>query len=181
MGNTKSNRSSLEMKRLEEITGIPRQTFIDMHENIKRKSGTEGGTVLVSRADARHEINQTGVGYNNQKQVDAAFGFFEENGNFTTEELFSIIVMLAETMDGVNRLSYVVDTHNPKGADSENVSRKYGQRILECITEFYGIKNADKPEHVWVALCGGTDKAKVTREHFVKYVTSTDPYQDFLI
>ncbi|CAF1614142.1 unnamed protein product, partial [Adineta ricciae] len=39
----------------------------------------------------------------------------------------------------------------------------------------------DQPEEVWLEICGGTDKAKVTREEFVKYMTSNDPYQDFLV
>ena len=49
MGNSKSTGSFLEMKRLEEVTGIPRQQFIDMHEETKRKSGDEK-LVLVDRS-----------------------------------------------------------------------------------------------------------------------------------
>lgn len=180
MGNSNSNRTSLEMKRLEDITGIKRQKFVDMHEESKRKQGSDN-PVLVSRADCRHFINQMGVGFDNQKQVDVSLGIFEEDGKLSTEQLFSCVVMLSETMDGAARLAYVIDTHNPKGADHENVSRKYGQKIIQCINDFYGIRKVDQPEEVWLEICGGTDKAKVTREEFVKYMTSNDPYQDFLV
>ncbi len=180
MGNSKSSRPSLEMKRLEEITGITRQQFVTMHDDSKRKHGSDN-PVLVSRADCRHFINQIGVGAYNQKQVDAAFGFFERDGKMTTEELFSCVAMLSETMDGVDRLSYVIDTHNPKGADHDTISRKYGQKILQCLNEFFGITKAAEPGQVWIKLCGGTDEAKVTREKFITYVSKTAPYKDFLV
>lgn len=180
MGTSQSCRSSLEMKRLEEITGINRQLFVTMHDDSKKKHGSDN-PVLVSRVDCRHFINQIGVGQYNQEQVDAAFKFFERDGKMTTEELFSCVAMLSDTMDGADRLTYVVDTHNPKGADHQYMSRKYSQKVLQCITEFYGIKKAPEPAQVWIQLCGGTDEAKVTREKFVKYVCSTAPYKDFLV
>jgi len=180
MGNSKSTGSLLEMKRLEEITGIPRQRFIDMHEETKRKSEDEK-VVLVDRTDFRHFINQVGVGAYNQREVDCAFQFFERDGKMTTEELFSCVVMLSETMDGVERLTYLINTHNPKGADQNIISRKYGQKILQCINEFYGIKKAPEPEQVWIKICGGNDDARVTREKFVKYVSSTAPFKDYLV
>jgi hypothetical protein len=181
MGNSKSTGSFLEMKRLEEVTGIPRQKFIDMHEECKRKSGSEGNTVLVDRADCRHFINQAGVGANNQREVDAAFGFFENDGKMSTEELFSCAVILSETMDGAQRLAYVIDIHNPKGADQNAMLRKYGQKVLQCINEFFPIKKPEDPEQVWIKICGGTNAARVTREKFIAYLCSHDPYQDFLV
>ncbi len=122
-----------------------------------------------------------GVGANNQKEVDCAFRFFERNGQMTTEELFSCVVMLSDTMDGVSRLIYLIDIHNPKGSDQNLISRKYGQKILQCISEFYGIKKAAEPEQVWVEICGGNDESKVTREQFVNYLSSTAPYKDYLV
>jgi hypothetical protein len=180
MGNSKSTASFLEMKRLEEVTGIPRQKFIDMHEESKRKNGGDT-TVLVDRSDFRHFINQVGVGAFNQKEVDSAFRFFEHDGKMTTEELFSCVVMLSETMDGVARLNYIIDTHNPKGPDQNIISRKYGQKLLQCLNEFYVIKKAAEPEQVWIQICGGKDEARITREKFVKYVSSTAPYKDYLV
>jgi hypothetical protein len=180
MGNSKSSGSFLEMKRLEEVTGIPRQQFINMHEDTKRKNGGDN-VVLVDRSDFRHFINQVGVGAFNQKDVDCAFRFFERDGKMTTEELFSCVVMLSETMDGIERLNYIIDTHNPKGADQNIISRKYGQKVLQCINEFYGIKKAAEPEQVWMQICGGNNDPRVTREQFVKYISSNAPYQDYLV
>jgi hypothetical protein len=181
MGNSGSAGAFLEMKRLEEVTGIPRQKFVDMHEECKRKNGAEGNKVFVNRSDCRHFINQAGIGANNQREVDAAFGFFENDGKMTTEELFSCAVMLSETMDGPQRLKYLIDIHNPKGADQNIMLRKYGQKVLQCINEFFNIKKAAEPEQVWTQICGGNNAPRVTREKFIQYVSSTAPYRDFVV
>ncbi|CAF0721306.1 unnamed protein product [Rotaria sp. Silwood1] len=180
MGNSKSTRKFLELRRLEEITGIPRQKFSNLHDEYKRKSADEN-EVLVDRSDCRHFINQVGVGANNQRLVDTAFEFFLCDGKMTTEQLFSCVVMLSETMDGVDRLTYVIDTHNPKGADENIITRKYGRKILKCINEFFDIKKASPPAQVWIQVCGGTDNPEVTRDQFIKYVSITSPYRDFLV
>jgi hypothetical protein len=180
MGTGKSTGRLLEMKRLEDATGIPRQKFVDMHEETKKLSENEKH-VCVDRAAYRHFINQVGVGAFNQREVDCAFKIFEHDGKMTTEELFSCVVMLSETMDGAQRLTYLVDIHNPKGSDQNVVSRKYGQRLIQCINEFFPIKNPKEPEQIWIQICGGKNDAKTTREKFVEYFTSKDPYQDFLV
>jgi hypothetical protein len=180
MGNGKSSGSLLEMKRLEDVTGIPRQKFVDMHEDTKRQSANEK-EVFVDRTAFRHFINQVGVGAYNQREVDCAFQIFEHDGKMSTEELFSCVVMLSETMDGIQRLIYLIDIHNPKGSDQNVISRKYGQKILQCLNDFFGIKKVPEPEQVWIQICGGNNDAKTTREKFVKYVSSKAPYQDFLV
>lgn len=180
MGNSGSSSALLEMRRLEEVTGIPRQKFVDMHEETKRRSGNEK-EVLVDRTAFRHFINQVGVGADNQKQVDCAFRFFDRDGKMNTEELFSCVVMLSDTMDGVQRLIYLIDINNPKGSDQNIISRKYGQKLVQCLNEFYAFKNAPEPEQVWTRICGGNNDAKTTREKFVQYISSTAPYQDFLV
>lgn len=180
MGNSKSSSALLEMKRLEDVTGIPRQKFVEIHEETKHQNG-DAKEVLVDRAASRHFINQVGVGFDNQRQVDCAFRCFDRDGKMTTEDLFSCVVMLSDTMDGVQRLIYLIDINNPKGADQNIISRKYGHKLLQCLNEFYALKNVPELEQVWTAICGGKNDAKTTREKFVKYVSSTDPYQDFLV
>ncbi|CAF3305888.1 unnamed protein product [Rotaria socialis] len=180
MGNSKSTRKFLELKHLEEITGINRQEFSKIHEEMKRKNGDED-VVLIDRSDCRHFINRVGVGAYNQKQVDSAFEIFLRDGKMTSEQLFSCVVMLSETMDGVARLTYVVDTHNPKGANETIITRKYGQRILKYVAEFYDIKKAAEPAQVWTQICGENDPTQVTRDEFIKYISTTAPYKDFLI
>ncbi|CAF1216660.1 unnamed protein product [Rotaria sordida] len=180
MGNSKSTRKFLELRRLEEITGIPRQQFSNLHDEFKRKSADEN-EVLVDRSDCRHFINQVGVGAYNQKLVDNAFGFFLYDGKMTTEQLFSCVVMLSETMDGIERLTYVIDTHNPKGADENMITRRYGRKILKHINEFFDIKKTAPPAQIWIQMCGGTDKEELTRDQFIKYVSTTAPYRDFLV
>lgn len=180
MGNSGSTNSFLEMRRLEETTGIQRQKFVDFHEEVKRQPDNEKD-LLVDRAACRHFINQVGVGADNQRQVDCAFRFFDRDGKINTEELFSCVVMLSDTMDGVQRLIYLIDIHNPKGLDQNIISRKYGQKLIQCLNEFFAIRNAAEPAEVWTKMCGGTNAAKITREKFVKYVSSTAPYQDFLV
>jgi hypothetical protein len=181
MGNSESAGSFLQMSRLEEVTGIKRQEFINIHDESKRKNGEKGNAIFIDRSDGRHFINQMGVGANNQREVDCAFRFFERDGKLTTEELFSCVVMLSDTMDGVKRLNYLIDIHNPKGSDQNKISREYGLKLLQCMNEFFAIKKFAEPEQVWIQICKGKDDAKTTREKFVKYVSSTDPYQDFLV
>ena len=180
MGNSGSSNSFLEMRRLEESTGIPRQKFVDLHEETKRQPGNEKD-VLLDRAACRHFINQVGVGADNQRQVDCAFRFFDRDGKMSTEALFSCVVMLSDTMDGVQRLIYLIDINNPKGSDQNIISRKYGQKLIQCLNEFFAVKTPSELAQVWIKMCGGTNDAKITREKFVKYVSSTAPYQDFLV
>lgn len=182
MGNTRSSRKFLELKRLEEITGIPRNNFSQIHDEFKRKNeDPDEKEVIIDKTDCRHFLNNIGVGADNLKQVDAAFDIFLEDGQMSSEELFSCVVMLSDTMDGVARFQYVVDTHNPKGPDENVITRKYGLKVLRCLKKFFDIKNAPEPAKFWAEMVGENDPKEVTRDQFIKYVSTHAPYQDFLV
>ena len=156
---------------LQRISGISSNQLPQLQQTFLRAAGPDG---LINRNEFGRIYRELNIGSNDEGSIDRAFRAFDtdHSGQLSFDEFLSATVMLNNKTNTRDRVSYLIDSHNPAGVNHTFITPDYGRQIVRNMNQFYGT-NANFDD-VWSKL--NANNGQVHREVFVSYISETPTF-----
>jgi Ca2+-binding EF-hand superfamily protein len=171
---SESHYSRWDAPNLQRVTGIDSVRLPQIHQEFTRAAGSDG---LVSRSEFDRLYRELNLGPNDEGSIGRVFGAFDRDGSgkLSFDEFLSASIMLNNKTNTHDRVSYLIDSNNPTGANNTFITPEYGRHIVRNMNQFYGT-DADF-DQIWSQV--GSNNGQVRREEFVTHISQAPTFVQY--